>query len=183
MLDVFAYNSIDVKYEQMKYFVHCIEKFNTNRHPVIVTGDLNSKVHCLLTVGITNYFKPDSAVYQLLSTGFVDVNHPDFKPLLLRSTTLAEFLPVEEKLQDLSISESNAPKQEATAEITKEQKLEQVHSMALQSAYAHYQNNQEPPYTNYQRDFQGTLDYIFYDVQQLELVGVQEVMTNNVLHC
>ncbi len=49
----------------MKYILEVVHKWNKPSNPVVVCGDFNSK--------------PDSAVYQLITTGKVDPAHPDFQ--------------------------------------------------------------------------------------------------------
>jgi 2',5'-phosphodiesterase len=48
---------------------------------------------------------------------------------------------------------------------------------ALKSAYAQYDNDKHPEFTNFVSDFSGTLDYIFHS-QDLTTIRIAEVLTH-----
>jgi CCR4-NOT transcription complex subunit 6 len=118
----------------------------------------NSKKWPVIITGDFNSL-PDSAVYQFLSQGFVDPNH-------------------------LELFYSSKDKED-----TKKNKLKGSHRQPyfLQSVYGQYFKGSEPPFTNYQEKFQGTLDYIFYEKQNLlptsllELPSVESVSVESYL--
>ena len=54
------------------------------------------------------------------------------------------------------------------------------HRFLFESCYGNYcqgeePKNREPEYTNYQKEFNGTLDYIFYDKTQLRHISLLKV--------
>lgn len=109
---------------------------------------------------------PNSGVIELMRTGKISLSHADFKDLSY-----------EAYLQKYNRIDSNST---STMDIT--------HHFKLQSAY---ETTSAPimPYTNYTYDFKGIIDYVFYAVQVMRVLGVlgpldpEWLQTNKIVGC
>ncbi|CAF3490840.1 unnamed protein product [Adineta steineri] len=109
---------------------------------------------------------PDSGVIELMRNGKISLNHADFKDLRYESY-----------LQKISRVDVNST-----------QSTDIVHHFKLQSAY---ETTSSPimPYTNYTYDFKGIIDYVFYSIQLMRVLGVlgpldpEWLQQNKILGC
>ncbi len=107
--------------------------------PLLVCGDFNST--------------PDSAVYQLLSSGSLPHDHPELNGETTTSKTAGE---AKKKYQYGNFSRDGM-----------------AHPFSLKSSYSNLEvTGQEVPFTNYTPGFTGVLDYIWYSKNSLENVAV-----------
>jgi CCR4-NOT transcription complex subunit 6 len=91
---------------------------------------------------------PDSSVYKLITEGTVEDSHSDFKG------------------HKRSEEGNTCGRTQTNAFLAPKQRK-------FTSCYGNYREGstpmeREPQYTNYQKEFNGTLDYIFYDPAQLK---------------
>jgi len=109
---------------------------------------------------------PDSGVIELMRNGKISLNHADFKDLSYESY-----------LQKYSRVDGNST---PNSDI--------IHHFKLQSAY---ETTSAPimPYTNFTYDFKGIIDYVFYSMQLMRVLGVlgpldpEWLQTNKIVGC
>jgi CCR4-NOT transcription complex subunit 6 len=109
---------------------------------------------------------PDSGVIELMRNGKISFNHADFKDLSY-----------EAYLQKYNKIDANPTSN-----------MDIAHHFKLQSAY---ETTSAPimPYTNFTYDFKGIIDYVFYSMQLMRVLGVlgpldpEWVQTNKIIGC
>eukprot|EP00899_Mesostigma_viride_P011811 jgi/Mesvir1/20630/Mv14856-RA.1 len=144
----------DVKLWQVHTLLKGLEKIAASADiPMIVAGDFNSV--------------PGSAPHSLLSMGRVDPGHPDLQvdPLgiLPPSAKICHSLPLISAYSVLiNRNICNVP--------VPEHQRRKIDPASC-----------EPLFTNYTRDFSGTLDYVFYTANSLQPVALQELLDEEVL--
>jgi len=117
-----------------------IQEKNYNNINIMISGDFNSL--------------PDSAVYELMTTGKVSSAHPK--------------LPMNIGLVD-----------EQNIKIPLFNNF--GHEFSLSSAYFNIMET-EPQYTNFNRGFNGTLDYIFYPKSNMKVIAALPVVPFKVIN-
>eukprot|EP00898_Chlorokybus_atmophyticus_P003875 jgi/Chlat1/4489/Chrsp29S04432 len=137
----------DVKLWQVHTLLKGLEKIAASADiPMLVCGDFNSI--------------PGSAPHSLLATGRVDAAHPELATdplgILRPASKLHHQLPLVSAYS--SFAKSNSP------------------SIPESQRRIMDPNRQEPLFTNYTKDFIGTLDYIFYTADSLLPVALLELV-------
>jgi len=177
----------EVKLEQMKMFLEEIELFNKDFEdvPLILTGDFNSL--------------PNSNVYQLL---VCNTSSKEEMTELQNANLCKEHQDISSSVPSLLETVDTVSSGSDTEAILLEKKTSAIEdtfeseacpcfkfSRKLQSAYNFHSEKGEPEFTNFKGDFQGTLDYIFFeknrflllsilDIPSLDLVALQTALPN-----